>query len=261
MITSTSNQHVKMLRELLEKRKARDRSGLFVLEGLRMFREIPADYLEEVYISESFAENLDRDPGLLPLPYHPQILADRVFKSLSDTKNPQGILALARQPVYETASMYGGKAPLLLFLENLQDPGNLGTIIRTAQGAGAAGVIMSRDTCDIFSPKTVRSTMGSLFRVPFVYTEDFCGELEQAADSGVRVFAAALGSGCSYSDRDYRLSSAFVIGNEGNGLTKEAMQSAGETVEIPLQGNLESLNAAVAAAVLLFEAVRQRRDQ
>lgn len=268
MITSTSNQQVKQLRELLEKSRARTKSGLFVLEGLRMVREIPRKYLEAVYLSASFSETCEhalRDPAaggrgmILPRDWpEPVVLDDRVFRSLSDTKNPQGILALAHQPRYEAAQMYSRPSQLLLFLEDIQDPGNLGTMIRTAEGAGAAGVIMSRGTADIFSPKVTRATMGSLFRMPFVYVDDLCAEIKHARSTGIGVYAAALGSGQSYADADYCKGTAFVIGNEGNGLTSEAVQACTAAVEIPLQGELESLNASVAAAVLLFEAARQR---
>ncbi len=268
MITSTSNQQVKRLRELLEKPRARAKSGLFVLEGLRMVREIPPEYLEALYLSASFAgicEETRRGfsaagPDLvLPLDWpEPVVLEDRVFRSLSDTKNPQGILAVARQPHYETGQMYSRSSPLILFLENIQDPGNLGTMIRTAQGAGAAGVIMSRDTADIFSPKVTRSTMGSLFRMPFAYVDDICAEIRHARSSGISVYAAALGAGQSYTAADYRQGTAFVIGNEGNGMTDGAIQACTAAVEIPLHGGLESLNASAAAAILLFEAARQR---
>jgi TrmH family RNA methyltransferase len=147
--------------------------------------------------------------------------------------------------------------PLLIALENLQDPGNLGTIIRTAEGAGVTGVIMSKDTVDIYNPKVVRSTMGSIFRIPFCYVEDFVEEMKRLNDSGIVTFSAHL-QGTSFYDQNYRKPTAFVIGNEGNGLTDAVSGVTCQKISIPMMGQVESLNAATAATVLMYEAMRQR---
>ena len=150
---------------------------------------------------------------------------------------------------------------MLLFLENIQDPGNLGTMMRTAEGAGVTGIIMSRETTDIYNPKTIRATMGSLYRMPFVYVDDFCETIRMAKAQGIRLYAAHLKGKHTYDGEDYRKPSGFLIGNEGNGLTEEAADSATDYIRIPMGGQLESLNAAIAAAVLMYEANRQRREQ
>lgn len=259
IITSTSNQQMKNVRELLGKAKERRRQKCFVAEGIRMVAETPKERLEKIYVSESFAKN---PPPLRGLDITEAVFVqDQVFRQISDTQTPQGILAVVRQQETDLETILDRADPLLLFLENIQDPGNLGTMLRTAEGAGVTGVIMSRDTVDIYNPKTIRATMGSLYRMPFVYTDDFCGAIRQAQKAGIHLYAAHLQGKCTYDHMDYRQPSGFIIGNEGNGLTKEAADCATEYIRIPMAGEVESLNAAVAAAVLMYEASRQRNQK
>ena len=255
MISSTSNTQVKQVIALQTKAKTRRESKQFVVEGLRLVSEVPADRLEKLYVTESFlAEHPEFSEG-----YYPEIVTDAVMKAMSDTQTPQGILGVVRQQEYTIREMCKGeKAPLLLILENLQDPGNLGTIMRTAEAAGVNGVIMSRDTVDIYNPKVVRSTMGAIFRLPFAYVDDLFGVMEQCRCMGITTYAAHLLGKNTHDLEDYRKGSAFLIGNEGNGLTDELSQKADVWIRIPMAGQAESLNAAVAAAVLSYEAARQR---
>ena len=160
----------------------------------------------------------------------------------------------------QAAGTKDGKPALLMILEHLQDPGNLGTIIRAGEGAGVTGVIMDASTADIYNPKVIRSTMGSVLRVPFVYTEDLCGTLQWLKKQDVRLFAAHLKGKNSYEQENYCQSTGFLIGNEANGLSDEAASLADTYIRIPMAGRVESLNAAVAASVLMFEAARQRRQ-
>ena len=134
----------------------------------------------------------------------------------------------------------------------------MGTIVRTAEGAGASGVLMSGNCVDIYNPKTIRSTMGSIFRVPFFYAEDFYEDLSRLKAHNVRLYAAHLEGSMEYTTTDYRGKTAFLIGNEGNGLTSQAAAMADARIRISMCGNVESLNAAIATSVLLFEAKRQR---
>lgn len=262
MITSTSNAKVKRLVNLKKKRKLRDEESVFLVEGVRMFREVPKERLLEIYVTESFLKKEEKlvkkkaaEAGAAV-----EVFADHVFEYVSDTKTPQGILCIVRQMEYSTEKLMDGKAPLLLVLDNIQDPGNLGTIVRTAEGAGVTGIIMSQDTVDIYNPKTIRSTMGSVYRMPFVYEEDLPGVLEKMNLQGIHTFAAHLEGACSYDAADYRKGSAFLIGNEGNGLRDSVARCAGQYIKIPMCGQVESLNAAIAASVLMFEAARQRRS-
>lgn len=257
MITSVTNKQIKAIQKLQKSSRERREQGLFIVEGLRMFREVPADRLEKVYATEEFYEkNKELFEGREP----DELTAENVFEKLSETKSPQGVLALVKMKEYELADLIKSKDnPLFLVLENLQDPGNLGTILRTAEGAGADGVIMSRDTVDIYNPKVVRSTMGSLFRMPFVCVEDIFEAVSQLKKNGITVYAAHL-SGEGFYEKDYRKGTAFLIGNEGNGLTDALTKQADEKIKIPMRGKVESLNAAIAATLMAYEALRQRQD-
>ena len=148
---------------------------------------------------------------------------------------------------------------MILVLETIQDPGNLGTLLRAGEGAGITGLVMNRETADIFNPKVIRSTMGSLLRVPFVYVDDLKAACRKMQDMGIRLFAAHLKAVHNYEQADYTGSTGFLIGNEANGLSREITALADGLIKIPMAGRVESLNAAIAASVLMFEAARQRR--
>ena len=152
-----------------------------------------------------------------------------------------------------------GNPAHIIILESLQDPGNMGTIVRTAEGAGATGIIMNSTTVDIYSPKVVRSTMGSIFRVPHLIVKDLGATINELKDQyGVSVYAAHLKGQQYYDSFDFNKPTAFMIGNEGNGLTDESSALATSYLKIPMEGQLESLNASVAASLLMYETHRQR---
>jgi TrmH family RNA methyltransferase len=263
MITSAGNPRIKNLAALLKKSKERKAQGLFVAEGPKMCFEAPGDWVREIYVSESFEKNQDTREQLLAycrtdaLSY--EIVADSVFRGVSDTQTPQGILTVIETPKYELSDLLCGERTLLLVLDGVQDPGNLGTMLRTGEGAGMTGVIMNRQTVDLFNPKTIRSTMGSLYRVPFFVSEDLTETLGQLKTSGVKLYAAHLLGTHSYDEPDYTGPCAFLIGNEGNGLSEETAREADTYIRIPMEGQVESLNAAISAGLLLYECNRQRR--
>ena len=257
MITSTSNNRVKQVVSLQQKAKERKERKCFVIEGLRLFEEAPVELLQEVYVSEQYLDKIKNLEVLKKLPY--EVVSADVFQRMSDTKTPQGILAVVKMPEYSMEEILAVEDPLLVLLEDIQDPGNLGTIMRTSEGAGVSGVIMTRETVDLFNPKTVRSTMGSIFRVPFLYVDDMIQTIRFLHEKKIRTYAAHLKGEKFYDELPYTSGCAFVIGNEGNGLKKETADAANAYLKIPMQGRLESLNAAVAAALLVYEAARQRR--
>lgn len=258
MITSVSNAQVKKIIQLNQKTKARREQGLFVAEGKKMFLEAPQDWVEKVYVSETVSKDVSLMEKVEKLTY--EVVSDPVFRQMSDTQTPQGILTLLRSPSYTLEEVLQGERPLLVILEDLQDPGNVGTILRTGEGAGISGVILTKHTADILSPKVIRSTMGSIYRIPFFRTEDVVclkGELKQR---GIRTFAAHLEGRNFYDRESYLQGSAFLIGNEGNGLKAATAAGADVLIRIPMEGRVESLNAAMAAGILLYEASRQRRN-
>ena len=261
MITSTSNARVKELVQLQKKSKVRNEQGVFLVEGVKMYQEIPQEQLVKVYVSETFADKQKEEINRLKDRRKLEYLSDHVFQYVSDTKTPQGILCVVRQSTYCLEDILEAEDAHLLVLDNLQDPGNLGTILRTAEGAGVTGIIISKESVDIYNPKVSRSTMGSIYRVPFVYVEDLKEAIAKVKAHGIFTYAAHLDGKNSYDKEDYTKKTAFLIGNEGNGLRKEIADLADTWIRIPMQGQVESLNAAIATSVLMFETARQRRNQ
>ena len=259
MITSISNAQVKYLLQLQKKSKVRNEEKVFLVEGIRMFVEVPAERVEKVYVSETFYNKKKEEIDFSN--YKMEILSDTVFQYVSDTKTPQGILCVVKQKEYDVKKLLEAKNPHFMVLDNLQDPGNLGTIVRTAEGAGVDAVFMSKDTVDIYNPKVIRSTMGSIYRMPVVYVEDLIALLEAFKAKGIKSYAAHLEGKNSYDQESYNEGTAILIGNEGNGLREEVSNAADVWVKIPMLGQVESLNAAIAASVMMFEVARQRRNK
>lgn len=259
MITSMSNQQMKNIVKLQKSSKSRKEQQVFLVEGIRMFREIPESLLVKAYIIEEWVEQL---PTAWEEGRQYEIISDGVLKEISDTQTPQGVLAVVKQQTYQREELLGkdfsdDRPPCVLVLENLQDPGNLGTILRTAEGAGVTGILMSKDTVDIYNSKVVRATMGAVFRMPFRYEASISDGVDWLKAKGIRCYAAHL-DGTSIYEQDFREPCCFFIGNEGNGLTKELAAQADRFIRIPMQGKVESLNAATAATVLMYETLRQR---
>ncbi|MBQ7563432.1 MAG: RNA methyltransferase [Lachnospiraceae bacterium] len=288
MITSVTNPRLKNITKLLSLSKERRKQGLYVIEGPKLFLEafeaVP-ESLGEVYISESFSERLEGQDmfsgpqqeklrsALLKTGY--ETVSDAVFKKLSDTKTPQGIVCVVRgaeisfEPERSKEELFSKEKDLLsgdgssvtgqvrsfrcLLLEGIQDPGNFGTMIRTAEAAGFDLIVADHGTADLYNPKTIRSTMGSVFRMRVAYAADFPGAISFLKEKGVTVYAAHLLGENFYDEEEYAEKTAILIGNEGKGLSAEVSALADRLVRIPMQGKTESLNAAVAAALLMFQ--------
>ena len=240
MITSASNGQVKNVVQLQQKTKARRDQGLFVVEGMKMFREAPRNWIHKVFVAEHLYQKPEIQTELSDYPV--EVVTDKIFGQMSDTKTPQGILCVMKTPRY-------------------QDPGNVGTILRTAEGAGADGVLMSRNTVDIFHPKVIRATMGSIYRMPFLVAEDMEKTIQMLKEAKIRIYAAHLRGKNSYDEESYLGGTAFLIGNEGNGLSERLSDQADCLIRIPMEGQVESLNAAMSAGILMYEAGRQRRKK
>lgn len=263
MITSSANARVKQIVQWQTKAKERRKDKVFLAEGIKMFEEAPGNAILEVYLSQEIEDKIRAQADgniwkkLQQTGY--ETVASDVFAKMSDTQTPQGILTVLKQPEYRLDDLLKQSNPLFVVLENLQDPGNLGTIIRTGEGAGITGVIMTNQTVDIFNPKTIRATMGSVYRVPFLYVDDLGETLDKLHAQGIHTYAAHLQGETFYDTFSFREPTAFLIGNEGNGLTRETADKAENYLKIPMEGQVESLNAAVATALLMYEAHRQRR--
>jgi TrmH family RNA methyltransferase len=256
-ISSTTNPYVKRIRSLLADRRERRRERLFVLEGVRLIADALASGAElelALYVPRQLAET-DIGQGLLgrieQLPIAHQATS-QALGAASDTVHPQGVVALARWPQIEP-----GKPGLILAIDNIQDPGNLGTLLRSAEAVGVAEVLCVRGTADLYSPKVVRAAMGAHFRLTM---EQDLGweELGERLAFVDHVYAADAAATMPYYAADWRQPSALIVGNEAHGLSEEARSLARVLISIPMRGQAESLNAAIAGSVILFEALRQR---
>ena len=255
VITSAANEQIKKLIQLKEKSKIRKTTKTFTVEGIKMFSEIPEKDLISVYVSESFEKDNLHILGHVKY----QVVSDNVFKKISDTVTPQGIMAVVRQKFYEVDEIINHRnrqKSCIVVLDRLQDPGNLGTIVRTGEAAGITGIIMSGDCTDIYNPKVIRSTMGSVFRVPFAVVDDLPEAVQKLKDNGIVTYAAHL-KGELYSGGILKKDCALLIGNEARGLSREVSEKADRLIKIPMAGKVESLNAAVATAILMYEAAKE----
>lgn len=238
---------VRLAMGLLEKRKTREKEGAFVVEGEHLVEEA-GDLVKFILFSR----------GRLPQKFSKKKtvkISPREFAQLSSVETPAGIMAVVEKPEQTLADIKPG---LIVFCVEIQDPGNLGTIIRGADAAGATGVILSRGTVDLYNQKVIRSTQGSLFHLPIVSVRDTAEAIGQLKKRGIKVVAAEGSANRPHFKADLAGPVAILIGNEGAGLPDEIKKLADEVVSIPMPGKAESLNAAMAATVILYEAVRQR---
>lgn len=258
MIESNSNQQIKYIQKLLKTSRFRRKEKAFVVEGWKMVEEAyKRKLIQALYVSSQAMEEASQrfDDDSLRI----EEVSDSIFKEITDTVTPQGVVAVVNMPQYKLEDFLTEEKLAFICLEDLNDPGNLGTIMRTAEGAGMTGVLMSKGTVDLFNPKVVRSTMGSLFRMPFFYVENFCETLQSLKHEKVTLYAAHLKGETYYSDCDYSGKVGILIGNEANGLSDQATELCDVPVKIPMEGQLESLNAAVSAALFMYEVARKRR--
>lgn len=273
MIESMSNPQIKKIQKLMKQSRTRKQESAFVVEGWKMASEaLVRDLVMRLYIMESEKDSFEKrlqENGCQTLSnnLYVEFVADSVFRQLSDTVTPQGILAIVKMPIYNREEIIKGSAggiyitPKLLVLEDIQDPGNMGTILRTAEGAGMSGVVMSKGCVDLFNPKVVRSTMGALFRVPYYITEDILSEIASLQKDGFAFYAAHLQGEKDFCEVSYDDKIGILIGNEANGLSEAVSELSDVKVKIPMEGELESLNAAVSAALFSYEVHRQAREK
>ncbi len=252
---------------LLKSGKDRKKQGRYIVEGIKMVLEaIDHDCALKIFVSEEWwneyvisgrgisgkssvcIEELFERCGY-------EIVVDRTFMELTDTVNPQGVIAVAQFAGLKASDIINKAVKeeccRLLILENLQDPGNLGTIIRTAEAAGYSGILMNKGTADMYNPKVVRSTMGAIFRVPCAYNDTTGNIVSMCIDAGITVYGAAL-EGKDIREENFDRKLAFIIGNESAGISPETKELCKKLVKIPMGGSAESLNASVAAAILMY---------
>lgn len=254
LINSPANERLKHARRV----RAGQEPDLIFIEGERLVAECLQARLA-LHSCFHLPEPNTRVAALLADMSCPQFAVNEAaMMTLSDTVTPQGLVVLAERPCAVLADLLA-QAGLLVALEAVQDPGNAGTILRTAEAANAAGVIALRGTTDLFAPKTLRSAMGSAFRLPIVSDVIGSALLAECEQRGLRTVAATMDAELDYDEYDWRQPALLLLGNEGNGVTPALLDRVKSSVRIPLHPPVESLNVAAAAAVILFEAARQRR--
>lgn len=264
IITSNQNKFIKMAASLKEK-KYRDELSLFVVEGVRLVEEAAQSNWQVeacIYIAEAKEDKRIQEVLSLLQSKDCRIIevSAAIYGKITEVKQPQGIMAIMKKYEYKlTESLVGVEKPFFVVLDEVQDPGNVGTVIRTAAAAGCTGILLTKGCADVFAAKVVRASMGSLFHVP-IFENLTQGEVVDClSQHDISILATSLESSTIYFQIDFNKPVAVVFGNEGNGVSLQLLEESKERLHIPLLGNVESLNVAASAAVILYEAVRQRQ--
>lgn len=256
-ITSKENKLVKLTRKLISSAKERRENGMFVLEGLRLCADAALNgyEIDTLIVSENILETERLDEIKKAAKHHVK-MPESLFNSLCDTVSPQGVICLVKIPktIGDLCDISKGK---FIVLENTADPANLGTIARTAEALGISGIIMSSGSCDPFSPKAQRAGMGALLRLPIYICKDFLSDIGFLKSKGISCFASVVSNAdCDISDVDFSENMAVFIGNEANGLSADVISLCDKKVTISMLGRAESLNAAAAASIFMWEMMK-----
>lgn len=260
-ITSNSNSTIKEVKSLY-RRKERWKKQLFIVEGVKIVEECidnnyPLSYI--IYCDDLFNvqggvelfQKIQYSDRLINIPIE-------LYKEISDTENPQGILAVSRFKKNPIENIDIEKNPFILLLDKVQDPGNMGTIIRTGDAFGVDGIIVTEGCVDIYNPKVVRSTMGSIFRVPIYHEGNAIKAIENLKNKGVEILSTSLKESQYMESIDFKESCMFIIGNESKGVSQSLNDLADKLIRIPMIGEAESLNVAIASSIIMYESMKQR---
>ena len=258
IISSKDNEIVKNIKKLKEK-KYRDLENAYIIEGIKLVKEAIYENakIRQIIMCENYADNKEIDKETLYeiSKYNLIYVTEKVFNTITDVKTPQGIIAIVEKNNSTCEINYSEE--IIIALDDVQDPGNLGTIIRTADSANLKQIILSKNSADPYNPKVVRSTMGGIFRVNIIEVDNLEETLKQTQKNGFKVMVTVLDTQKSIYDVNYN-KKVIIIGNEANGISKAIQNIADEKVKIPMLGKTESLNASVAAGVMIYEYVRRK---
>ncbi len=254
-ISSKENSLIKLVCGLQKSAKTRKENGLFVLEGLRICDDALQNGIQfdKLIVSKTAVEKLNKDiEKMASNATDCYLLNDSLFKKISDTSTPQGIIALAKIPQKSDSEIdLKGR---YIALENLSDPSNLGAVSRTAEALGVSGIILSDNSCDPYSPKVLRASMGTLLRMPVIILSDFSTNIAQL---GLKVYSCVVDSSAEkITDQNFGDGSVLIIGNEANGITDETKSNSDKLITIEMSGKAESLNAAIAASIAMWEMMK-----
>ncbi len=262
-ISSHHNKNIKHIKSLALKNN-REKYNEFVIEGIRMVKEALQSNakIKAVALSNSFYSN-ERNRAFINLcsqSYYKLFnIPDNLFAEISQTESPQGVLAVLSIKSHSLEDVNFKHSPFIVYCDAIQDPGNMGTIVRTADAAGADAVILSKGCVDIYNPKSVRSTMGSLFHLPVIKSEDINQTFSFFKERELSIISGHLSDAEYHFEIDMRQGLVIVIGNEANGVSKQVVEMSNHLVKIPIVGHAESLNVGIASGILMYEVVRQRK--
>lgn len=249
---SSKDNKIFRLCEQLSHKKYRDKLGLYLIEGENLLEEAVKNgaAIKTVLMCRDYRGSLfgTEDKAFC--------LSDKLFEQLSQTETTQGIMAIVEKPELSPDLFLDRGGGNFIVLDRLQDPGNIGTILRTADAAGYELAIVMKGTADVFSPKAVRAATGSLFRMPVVFMDSVDELMEFTRAAGKKLVATCFDTDRYYYDENLKGNIALIIGNEGSGISRELIECSDLKIKIPMHGNIESLNASVAAGILMYEAVR-----
>lgn len=250
-ITSISNNVVKEILSLQNKR-FRDKLGLFIIEGEKQVNEIPVSWNIKYLVAVKDFENqiLNKDKVYF--------VSDKIFKKISSTVSPQGIMAVVEQKKFDVNYITNVKNGVFVILDRLQDPGNLGTIIRSSAAFGVNGIFISENSTDVYSSKVIRSAMGAIFKVPVITECDIKEIIKILKSKNITVYSLDLAAQNYISETIFKNSSAIIIGNEANGIERDIINMSDERIKIKMIKNMDSLNASVACSVALYEISKQK---
>lgn len=258
-ILSCNNPQVKNIKKLLTSSRFRHTEKKFIIEGARLCLDAYLSSVEllKIYFTNEAAKRYDKYLSKICSNVDKVLVSETVIKHISNTESSQGIICVCKIMDEETDFNYILNSNRVLALENIQDPSNLGTIIRTAEALGINDIVLSKESCDIYNPKVLRGSMGSIFRVSFLNLNDFGELIGKLNNSGFITYASVPTNGAtSITNVDFKGKCAVFIGNEGNGLNKKTIDLCSRKITIPMLGRAESINAAAAANIIMWEMVR-----
>lgn len=261
VISSKDNELVKHIKKLKDK-KYRDESNEYIIEGVKLIEEAVKENakINKIIVCEDTTRTYEIPTNVMLeiAKYECIYVTDKIFSSITQVTNPQGIMAIIEKNSTNQEIDYS--QDIIIALDDVQDPGNLGTILRTVDSIGLNQIIVSKETADSFNPKVVRSTMGAIFRIKIIEVEDLKQTVKETKKHHFKLMVTSLQTENSIYDIDFH-KKIIVIGNESNGVSKEIQDMADEKAKIPMLGKTESLNASVAAGIVMYEYVRQKLNK
>ncbi len=255
---SFNNKRVKLLKKYYESSKYRQNDNVYVIEGKKLLKDVDKNDIKEIYVSESFAQAdtkclKDFDKTSI------YVLKNDVFKRTVRTDTPQGVAAVMNKRIYEEERFFDTKrTQRIIVCERIQDPGNMGTIIRTALAAGFDALIADKECVDVYNPKCVSASMSGICRLPILCVTDLLSTIEKLKSNEFSCIAAAMSAQFPYNCFTYKENIAIIVGNEGNGLSDATIRACDDTVFIPMRNEMESLNVAVAAGILMYSSLPKK---